>query len=1079
MKRFQWRIAICLVPVLGALAYLTPKFLQGKEGFKLGVDLVGGTILVYETERGELWEKTENKKELMERLAASIKRRIDPNDLRNITVRPVGENRVEIILPLSLKRSREGEEGQSGSLDDVASVKSLIKDVGSLEFRFLANERDDTEAITKAEDYFKDALSNKDKLTELEKRARNGEPPPAPEPPTDNFLEVGGQKYRVFNTDKGKFTYSWVELGRGERKTLSLDNESEGKPAWTLARDQREKGLAFRLPGNSMGGALFYSRVCDVSPARMPEAERKEKKYEYFVLTRDPERDPATGEPRRVSGEYLTSAMPEQDKHGKPGVGFTFNSKGGNLFYDLTSRNAPEGPEGNKFYRYLAIILDGKIVSAPSLNDPISTRGIISGRFTVDEVRKLVNMLRSGALPATLKPQPVSENTMGSTLGDDTIRKGTLAVGLAFVAVLAFMMFYYRFAGLVASVALLANLVLTVAAMVAVNATFTLPGLAGLVLMLGMAVDANVLIYERLREERDRGATLTLALRNGYDRALPTIIDTHLTSIFTAIVLWAIGNDQLKGFGISLTIGLVISLFTSLYMTRVFFDVWTHLQFLKNLSMARWVPHTNIDFMSIRHYWLTATVILTVMGLALFVWRVDRGGLNIDFVGGVAYGGQLEQPQDITDLRHLLDEQRTDASGQPVLALEPNGVRPLDAAEGELTRNYEVRYRGDVEPRRLTLTEPATVAEVLERIQHLPDLSLEMISVGAEDTGGKSRFFTARTTEKDNDVVRLVITRLLSNNPEGGNLRRILLKSMALDDNGKGATLEFDALASPPQVADLLRIELEGQGLGEAARQFEVLPRGNVVGGRSMTMRVEFSEPVDAGKLKSALAATQREFAEHPQPERLEKFDSHLAAETRLRALYAVLASWGAILLYLWFRFGNWTFGLAAVLCLMHDLIFTLGIIAACHYIHLWVPGVATVLGIQDFKIDFAAVASLLTLIGFSVNDTIVVFDRIREVRGKNPQLTPQMINDSVNQTLSRTLLTSFITWLVVLVLYIWGGEGVHLFAFVMVVGVVVGTYSSIYVASPLLLMFGEGTASGDRRERQPAPRLSPEGAAV
>ena len=183
--------------------------------------------------------------------------------------------------------------------------------------------------------------------------------------------------------------------------------------------------------------------------------------------------------------------------------------------------------------------------------------------------------------------------------------------------------------------------------------------------------------------------------------------------------------------------------------------------------------------------------------------------------------------------------------------------------------------------------------------------------------------------------------------------------------------------------------------------------------------------------------------------------------------IIAILLSWGAILVYLWFRFGNWTFGLAAVLCLIHDLFFTLGIIAACHYIHGTAIGNALL--IEDFKIDLPAVAALLTLVGYSVNDTIVVFDRIREVRGKNPALTPQMINDSVNQTLSRTLLTSLITWLVVLVLYIFGGEGVHLFAFVMVVGVIVGTYSSIYVASPLLLMFGEGAPTRPRERAQAA----------
>jgi SecD/SecF fusion protein len=221
-------------------------------------------------------------------------------------------------------------------------------------------------------------------------------------------------------------------------------------------------------------------------------------------------------------------------------------------------------------------------------------------------------------------------------------------------------------------------------------------------------------------------------------------------------------------------------------------------------------------------------------------------------------------------------------------------------------------------------------------------------------------------------------------------------------------------------------------------------------------------------KLVAVLDKVKNEFNSRSQPERLENFDKQLAADAQQRAMYAILLSWGAILLYLWFRFGNWTFGAATVLCLIHDLFFTLGAIAACHYIHLYWPGVASALLLQDFKIDSTTVAALLTLVGYSVNDTIVVFDRIREVRGKNPELTPQMINDSVNQTLSRTLLTALTVFLVVIVLYIWGGEGLHLFAFVMVVGVIVGTYSSIYIASPLLLIFGEGHQPTPVRERAP-----------
>src|SRR5262249_52838045 len=245
--------------------------------------------------------------------------------------------------------------------------------------------------------------------------------------------------------------------------------------------------------------------------------------------------------------------------------------------------------------RPLSIVLDDKVMSVATIQSAISD----AGRITIGgekEQDRLVAILRSGALPVSLKQTPSSENTLGATLGADTIFKGTLSVGIAFLAILIFMVVYYRFAGLVACTALLANLLLTVAFMVLVSATFTLPGLAGLVLMLAMAVDANILIYERLREERDRGASLPLAIRNGYDRAFPTIIDTHLSSIFTAIVLYVVGNDQLKGFGISLAVGLIISLFTSLYMTRTMFDYWLSKGWLTKLSMMQLFKRPNIDF---------------------------------------------------------------------------------------------------------------------------------------------------------------------------------------------------------------------------------------------------------------------------------------------------------------------------------------------------------------------------------------------------------------------------------------------------------------------------------------------------
>jgi SecD/SecF fusion protein len=1047
MKRFTSKIILCVLPVALAglmVAWAFYAYQHGQGGFKLGVDLVGGTILVYEVDPNK---KLEDYKP--EQMAARIKRRIDPADLYNYTVRPVGQDRVEIIL-----RTNE---------EEVQRVKNLIAQAGSLEFRLLANEKDEKDAISAARSYVEDAKHKQ----ELAQAAREGKPPSPPPPPEGSFLPIKDstgkvvREYPVFKTDKGMFTYSWVELDKEERQQLGLDNASENEPErngfWKRVAEARAAGKTIELPGVQ---GLLYSRPCE--DINLPQDQREKKKYEYFVLVRDPERDPETGELKTISNVISAHEIVDQQTF-QPAVSFRLDTRSGDRFYEVTSKNLPKEPGGSDvaFHRHLAIILDGKIVSAPRIQSAIHYDGQITGGFTKEKVDNLVNILRSGALPATLKPQPVSENSMGATLGSDTIEAGTKSVLWAFGAVLVFMLVYYRFSGVVACVALLANLVLTVGFMVAVNATFTLPGLAGLVLMLGMAVDANVLIYERLREERERGASLALAIRNGYDRAFPTIIDTHLSSIFTAIVLYAVGNDQLKGFGISLTAGLIISLFTSLFMTRLMFDIWLYKGWLHKLSMLRLLSKPNIDFMAIRYYWFTATIVLTIFGITVFLLR-GPAGLNIDFVGGTAYSGQLVRPVAIEDLRKLLGQQEQEAK----LKLKPladGGVTPVDDSGLKFVLTYADGTRRTVE-----LPNRSTAEQIWKDAQQLPDLSVEQIfldSYKAQDGGSQSRFFTIRTSEKAQELVRTSIDRLL------GDLQKKISMEYKIDPSNKEATLTFgDDYASPNQVKMLIKRELESHALHAQVEQFNLVGVGEGREGRFQAMKLELIAPVERAKLDEVLEATKKETAARPQPERLENFDSQLASETRDRAMYAILASWAAILLYLWFRFGNWTFGLAAVACLIHDLFFTLGIIAFCHYIHDWAPGFATMLGLQDFKIDLPAVAALLTLVGYSVNDTIVVFDRIREVRGKNPALTPQMINDSVNQTLSRTLLTAFSVWVVVIVLYAFGGEGVHLFAFVMVVGVIVGTYSSIYIASPLLLIFGEGTVPATARERQPQP---------
>lgn len=1070
MKRFLVRIIVCLVPTLlsiGVVAWAYNEFDNGRGGFTLGVDLAGGTILVYEVDPTKTTETFKP-----EALANALKRRIDPADLYNITIRPVPTNppRVEIVLPTGGAHQERAEQrtwdavladaareypvkgtdkpyaevrrGERAALvdaiatahpdtnrsqidewverktrrvggndrktltgDQVEQIKNDIAKQGRLEFRILANSKDDTEAINAAKETVKKA--SKEDLTRLEVRA---EPPPSPK------REDGSSLFPVKLTNELDHGYSWVEMGKEQLYQHGLN--SAALAADSPHKSQVETALKTGVPFDLGVNLVYVRKITDWSRRTIKDREMG-KSLEFFMLVRDPRKGD------EITGDYLVSASEGFDKTGRRSIDFRFNSEGGNLFHDVTTRNKPDGGEEG-YKRQLAIIFDGQIISAPSLLSPIRTSGQITGEFTQEEVNTIVRLLRAGALPATLKKDPVSENTMGATLGADTIKWGAISVFGAFLAVMVFMVFYYRFAGLVACIALFANLLMTVAFMVVVQAAFTLPGLAGLVLTLGMAVDANVLIYERLREERDRKATLAQALRNGYDRAFPTILDTHLSSIFTAIVLYVVGNDQLKGFGISLTVGLVISLFTSLYMTRTIFEIGLYKGWLKELNffqgLVNLIHARYWDFMSIRYYWFTGTAILTVLGAMLFIYRADSDPttgkatvLNIDFTGGVAYTGQLNEPLDLEDLRRQLTD-------------------PKDP---------------------------------------LPDLSIEQIYVTGEESGRGSRFFTVRTSRRDPKAVLEYISTQLR-----GKLKQIELNDpkIVVDASGKratGADLTFTdeqgktAYASIAQVQRVIGDQFESRRLSRNAFGLEK-PEDRSKEDKAQhysEMKLRMNDPIDPAVLRSILAGVKETFKNSPQPERLEIFDKQLAASTQTRAFTAILASWIAILLYLWFRFGNWTFGAAAVLCLVHDLFFTLGVIAACHYWHAWF---GSFLGIQDFKIDLPAVAALLTLVGYSVNDTIVVFDRIREVRGKNPSLTPQMINDSVNQTLTRTILASATVFVVVLVLYAIGGEGVKLFAFVMIVGVFVGTYSSIYIASPLLLIFGEGRVGPGQADRAP-----------
>ena len=986
------------------------------------------------------------------------------------------------------------------TVEEVQRIKDLVSRVGALQFRILANSNDDKEAIDKAKKQIKSLTK-----AEWSELAEKGLPPPGPTTGSKKNPQPEKFTIELANNNDSVVTYSWVELGKQERAQLGLNNKARLDP------DKRGRWLQFEanigepihidtidrkgMPVQMWEGALFLRRDC--RDRNLPESERNAKQYEYFVLVRNPEFDNKGKQTPDITGKYLTRAESTMGDSG-PQVGFHFDSTGAELFGTLTRKNVPSGTGtdlSNQKNRFLGIVLDGQLVSAATVRSEIRSSGVITGQFTKKDVDSMVQILRSGALPASLKREPVSESTISATLGDDTIRMGLSSIAWAFVGVLVFMLIYYRFSGLVACIALFANLILTAGFMIFVQATFTLTGLAALVLMLGMAVDANVLIYERLREERERGANLALALRNGYERAFPTIIDTHLCSIFTAIILYTWGNDQLKGFGISLTVGLIISLFTSLYMTRTIFDFWLHRKMLHNLSMFKLLSKPNLQFMQYRYLVFSISMFIAFSGLILFLARAPED-LDIDFKGGTAFSGKLKEEDALTigELRDIVNEKNQEKMLAKVKVEEEEAG---DNYRYKLTYTFPDGTTSDPKivriidpgPKGLKLVGVGSKDKRKEIVRKkaigLPDASLEQIHSGQftprEKRPTESPYFTVRTSEREREIVQTIIDMLFHKKDDTGKWKPMLkTNTMNLPDpdeimnkyNGEYLYITFGD-KEKENVAVTLAKALFERTMRDAFQlkaqeklplRFDFLPEGAGDNqGRYNKMKIRFTPPLkdeaskaekktDLDKVMQALGDMKIRFSE-PQPERLENFDSSFAENTRFSALGAILLSWIGVVLYLWFRFGSWTFGMAAVVCLIHDLCFVIGLVAASYYLNGF-------LKIEDFKIDFTAVAALLTLVGYSVADTIVVFDRIREVRGKNPLLTAEMINESINQTLSRTLLTSGTTFVVVAILYWFGGPGIHLFAFIMVAGVFIGTYSSIYIASPLLLIFGEGKQS-------------------
>ena len=602
----------------------------------------------------------------------------------------------------------------------------------------------------------------------------------------------------------------------------------------------------------------------------------------------------------KIEGDAVSSARHDFDQNGRPEVSMTMTSTGTKAWAKMTGENVGKP---------IAIVLDNLVYSAPNVNGVIDGgTSQISGGFTVEEAEDLANMLKIGKLPAPAKI--VQEQTVGPTLGTEAIQGGLMAFGLSFLVIFILMLVYYNTSGWIANIALILNLLFTVGILAGLGATLTAPGIAGLVLTIGMAVDTNVLIYERIKEELTRGKNYAQAIKDGYHRSLPPVLDGHITTLLTAIILFYFGLGPVKGFATTQIIGILLSLFCGILVSRWISDIFTrkgkHLEYFTGVS-SRIFQHAKYKFVEFRKTAYIISFVVLGLGIASFINGFDYG---VEFDGGRSYTVRFDKNvgKEVEDIRNEL--KAAFENENPIIKTVG------DASTLDITTSYLIK-----------------------------DTRLEVDSI----------------------VTQKLYAGLQKYLPATGY-------SFEKFDNA-------DATAN---------------GIGKIASK-KVLPT------------------ISDDLKKGAFQAT----------------------------IFALIV----IFLYIFIRFRDWRYSLGTIVALMHDVLVTLIVFSFAKSI---VP--------FPLEIDQHFIAAILTVIGFSMNDTVVIFDRIREDRRLYPTAPlSQTINRAINETLSRTIMTSLTVFLTILILFLVGGEVTRGFAFAMLIGVVTGIYSSVFVAAPILLDLGSG----------------------
>ncbi|MDN5201608.1 protein translocase subunit SecDF [Fulvivirgaceae bacterium BMA10] len=593
-----------------------------------------------------------------------------------------------------------------------------------------------------------------------------------------------------------------------------------------------------------------------------------------------------------LDGDAINTARQSLDQYNRPAVSMTMNANGAKVWKRLTGENVG---------RRIAIVLDNKVISAPNvINEIPNGQSEIAGNFTIDEATDLANLLKAGKLPA--RTRIVADTVIGPTLGEVARQQGIVSIVSGLVIVVVFMVFYYAKGGFVANAALIFNIFFIIGILAQLKSALTLPGMAGIVLTIGMSIDANVLIFERIREELRNGSALLKAISTGYKKAYSSIVDANATTLLTAIILYVLGEGPVKGFAITLMIGIICSFFSAVFITRVIIEWMSKKGDQSKISFATpfssgWLSKLNLDFLSKRKIAYVLSSSFIAIGIIAII---IKGGLNfgVDFKGGRAY-----------------------------VVTFPSQV---------VTSDLEVALTDDF-----------------------------------ENNGTEVKTFGA------SNVLKVTTSYLVEDESDEADQKVKEAMIAGIEDHTKLNFVEDDA-------------------------------------------------KVDEGHFTISSSS---------------KVGATIADDIKNSSQRAVIFSLIVIFLYILVRFRKWQFGLGAIVALFHDALFVISAFA-----------IARLLGIS-FEIDQVFIGAILTIIGYSINDTVVVFDRIRETLGLRGDSDIQgMFNLSINNTISRTLITSVTTLIVVVILLIFGGAILRGFSFAMVVGILIGTYSSVFIASPIVV---------------------------